>query len=100
MRLLKNYFLEIFDESIQRQYDIGMITLAHTLLKNNGIKHYILAWDDEFKKYIPNENLIHIDWGELSLKYPDEMGSSHTSEIGQKEVFEKILKKIKNKKIL
>ena len=98
MRLLKNYFLEIFDESIQRQYDIGMITLAHTLLKNNGIKHYILTWDTEFKKYIPNENLVWVDWGELSLKYPDELGSYHTSDAGHKIVFETLLKKINLKK--
>jgi len=100
MRLLKNYFLEIFDESIQRQYDIGMITLAHTLLKNAGIKHYILTWDTEFKRYIPRENLIWVDWGELSKKYPDEMGSYHTSEIGHKLVFETIIEKINNTKTI
>jgi len=99
MRLLRNYFFEIFDESIQRQYDIGVITLAHTLLKNKGIEHYILAWDYEFKKYIPNENFIHVDWGELSLKYPDQLGSFHTSEVGQRIVFEKILEK-KNKNVI
>lgn len=97
MRLLKDYFLEIFDEGIQRVYDMGVITMSHVLLKNNNIPHLILAWDDELLKYIDEENILKIDWGELSLKYPDDLKSCHTSYEGHIEVFEKIMEKLNKK---
>jgi hypothetical protein len=99
MRLLRQYYYEIFDESIQRQYDTGVITLAHTLLKNNGIKHYILTCDSIFDSYIPSENLINIDWGHLSLKYPDDLPSLHTSYEGHIEVYNTIISKLTKKLI-
>lgn len=94
MRLLKRYYLEFFDESIQRHYDTGVITLAHVMLKKRGIKHFILTCDSIYDQFIPKENLINVDWGQLSNKYPDKLGSLHTSEEGHKEVYQKIINKI------
>lgn len=94
MRFLKQYYLEIFDESIQRHYDTGVINLAHMLLKKNGIKHFILTCDELYKQFVPLENLVNVDWGYLSLKYPDTIGSLHTSDEGHIDVFQTIMKKI------
>ena len=94
MRLLKDYYYEFFDSRIQRIYDMGAINMAHILLKKNNIKHIILSDDKGFNNYVSEENLIDINWGELSIKYPDEFKSLHTSPEGQKIVYEKILRTI------
>jgi hypothetical protein len=94
MRLLKQYYLEFFDSRIQRQYDMAVIIKSHVLLKNKGIKHFVLTNDNEFNLYVPNENLVNVDWGRLSKRYPDDLKSLHTSWEGQKEVYETVLKKL------
>jgi hypothetical protein len=97
MRLLKDYYYEFFDSRIQRQYDMGVIVKSHALLKNKNIKHYILTHEvDEFKLYVATENLVHVNWGSLSSKYPDDLKTLHTSYLGQIEVYESIIKKIQN----
>lgn len=90
MRLLRDYFYEFYNSSIQRQYDIGTITMSHNLLKNNNIKHYILSDDLELNMYVDDKNVIHNSWGKLSKKYPDLMKSLHTSHEGHKIVFNTI----------
>jgi hypothetical protein len=94
MRLLRNFYAELFDDNIQRQYDIGIITMTHNLLKSKGINHLVLTPDGEFTQYIPKENLVNIDWHKLSSKFPDDLKTLHTSAEGQKVVYETILKKI------
>jgi hypothetical protein len=99
MRLLKQYYLEFFDARIQKQYDTGVIIKSHVLLQNKGIKHYVLTDDLEFNDYIPLENLIYVSWGELSLKFPDPLGSFHTSSKGHQVVFDEVLNKLELKLI-
>jgi hypothetical protein len=99
MALLYKYYFEIFDIGIKRLYDVGLITMTHNLLKNRNIPHLILTHDEEFKNYIPNENLINIDWGPLTIKYPDDLKTLHTSYEGHIEVFNQIVDKI-DKKII
>ena len=94
MRLLKQYYLEFFDSRIQRQYDMAVIIKSHVLLKNRGIKHFVLTNDTEFNQYIPDENLVDVDWGKLSQTYPDDLKSLHTSWEGQKVVYDNICKKL------
>lgn len=95
MRLLKQYYLEFFDSRIQRQYDMGVIIKSHVLLNNNNIKHLILTNDSEFDSYVSRKNLVDVDWGKLSIQYPDDLKSLHTSYEGHIVVFDKIIKKLK-----
>ena len=92
--ILRDYYLNISDLRIKRLYDIGMINLSHSLLKANNIKHLILTDDTYYDQIIPKENLVNISWGELSEKYPDDLGSLHTGEKGHKIVYNEILKNI------
>ena len=62
MKLLRNFYAEIFDDQIQRQYDMGLMVMAHNLLKKKGINHLILTSDAEFTTYISKENLVNVDW--------------------------------------
>jgi len=95
MRLLKEYYLYFFDGRIQRQYDMGQIVMAHNLLHNLKINHYILTPHiDDFLMLIKKENLLDISWSDLSMKYPDDLKTLHTSYEGHIEVYKKILNKI------
>ena len=94
MRLLKQYYLEFFDSRIQRQFDMGVIIKSHVLLKNREIKHLIFVDHREYDQYLPEENRIDISWGDLSLKFPDNMKTLHTSWEGQRKVYEAVLNKL------
>ena len=98
MRLLRDYFYEFYNSSIQRQYDVGTITMSHNLLKNNNIKHYILSDDLELNMYVDDKNVIYNSWDKLSKKYPDQMKTLHTSYEGHKIVFN-IIKDVLNNQI-
>lgn len=102
MTLLRDFYLNFFDERIQKHYDIGVITMAHLLLERNHIKHYILIPDwtmDIFGTFILKTRLINIDWGRLSLEYPDVFKTMHTSSKGHQRVYEAILNVI-NKRLI
>lgn len=96
-RILKQYFLEIYDERLKRLNDIGVINMAHTLLKNNNIRHLILTPDMEgFSPLISIENLCELNWGTLSLNYPDDLPSLHTSKDGHIEAYNILINKLKD----
>lgn len=94
MKLLYDYYFNFYDDKIQKYYDIGVILMSHVLLKNNGIKHYILTSDNFVLDYIPNECIININWQYLCDKYPDKYNTLHTSSEGQKIVYNEIIKKL------
>jgi len=95
MKLLRNFYAEIFDDQIQRQSDMGLMVMAHNLLKKKGINHLILTSDGEFTTYISKENLVNVDWYVLSEKYPDDLNTLHTSAEGQRVAYENVLRKTK-----
>ena len=94
MRLLKQYYLEFFDSRIQKQFDMGVIVKSHVLLKNTNIKHLVFTDDCEYELYISEENRVDVSWGQLSLEFPDDMKTLHTSWEGQKKVYEAVLNKL------
>lgn len=96
LKLLQQYYLDIWDPGIQRLYDIGMINLSHTALKNAKIPHLVLIEDEKLQQVISPENQCWVSWGELSQKFPDDLQTLHTSEKGHIEVFNTIISKLKN----
>ena len=94
IKILYDYYMNLFDARIQHKYDMGVIVMSHLLLKKNGIKHYILTYDKSFLDYIPNDNIVDIDWHKLSVKYPDKFNTLHTSSEGQRIVYNEIIKKV------
>ena len=95
MRLLKQFYLEFFDSRIQRQFDMGVIVKSHVLLKNRNIKHLVFVEDEEYELYIPIENRANVSWKELSVKYPDDLKTSHTSWEGHVEIYNTLKNKLK-----
>jgi hypothetical protein len=95
LRLLKQYYLEFFDSRIQRQFDMGVIVKSHVLLKNRSIKHLVFVDDSEYNLYIPEENRAEVSWGKLSIKYPDDLKTLHTSWEGHVEAYNTVKNKLK-----
>jgi hypothetical protein len=95
MKVLRDFYAEIFDEKIQRQFDIGIINMAHMLLKKNNIKHCILTWDIEFANYIDKQYLVNVDWHKLAIDFPDDLNTLHTSKEGHIKVYNDVLNKLK-----
>jgi hypothetical protein len=96
MKTLYDFAVSIHHPAINRVQSIGVLTMAHILLKNAGIRHLILTQEpDVYAKTMLPENLVEVSWGDLSVKYPDEIKTFHTSHIGHLVAYETVLEKIK-----
>ena len=96
MKTLYDFATTIHDPIINRIYSIGVLTLAHQLLKRAGLKHLILTHEvNEYCKYIDEENLCNLSWGQLSIDYPDDLKTWHTSHYGHKAAATTIMQKLK-----
>jgi hypothetical protein len=94
IKTLYDYGISIHELRINRIQSIGLMSLAHQLLKRANINHLILTHEpDYYKKFIDDVNICEVNWGNLSLKYPE--SSMHTTKEGHIEVFNTVLKKMK-----
>ena len=100
-KILYDYAQHIHDHRINKMHSLGAIAMCHIALKNANIPHLIGTEPiDEFKKFvlIDNNNHMELDWGVLSVKYPDDIPSMHTSAKGHRAAAKIALKKIKQNK--
>lgn len=96
MKTLYDFATTVHDSRLNRIQSIGLMTLAHNLLKKHNINHLVLTGEPvEYAKYIDSANIVELDWGKLSIKYPDEIKSLHTGPQGHKEAHDVILTNIK-----
>lgn len=92
--LLKEYYLQISDIHIQRKQDHGCLLLSYLKAKKANIP-VLLAMDKaEIENLVPKEDYCKLSWGDLALKYPDTLGTLHTSKEGQKEAAAKVIEHI------
>jgi hypothetical protein len=94
MKILYDYFFNIFDTRIQRIYDLGIFMLSHTLLDTKSVRHVFLTDDIELQNILPKQNWVDVSWSGLSQEYPDTIPSLHTSEVGHKIVSDRIYDKL------
>lgn len=96
MKTLYDFATTIHDPRINRLHSIGVMTMAHQLLKKRNIKHLFLADEPkEYAKFIEEDNLVELSWGKLSLEYPDDLPSWHTSSKGHEVAKNIIIEKLK-----
>lgn len=96
MKTLYDFATTIHDSRINRLHSIGVMTMAHQLLKKRDIKHLILTHEPmEYAKFIDEENLVELSWGKLSVDYPDEIKSMHSGPEGHIKAHDIILDKLK-----
>lgn len=95
LKLIRDYYVRIFDPGIKRDYDNGLIVQAYTLLRKKNIRVLILSCDLKMKDLINEEDLLWQDWGKISAMYPDTIGSMHCSHLGHEDTAFRILDKLK-----
>jgi hypothetical protein len=96
MKILYDYAAQIHDPGINRLHSIGLLTMAHQLLSKAGIRHLIGTQEVEvYSAFIDRTNLVNIDWGQLSLDYPDDIPSWHTSDKGHVVASKVVIEKLK-----
>lgn len=96
MKTLYEFATTVHEPRINRIYSIGVLTMGHELLKRAGLRHLIFSQEvDAYARYIDRENLVDISWGQLSLDYPDDLPSYHTSAEGHKVARDRVMAKLK-----
>ena len=90
-KAISMYFEEIYDDSIKREYDTGIVMMMHHMLKEAGLPHVIFGYGKHTHRFIDDSNFVEVHWGSISRDHPDEMGSGHCDAFGHAIVAEKIL---------
>ena len=92
--LLREYYLQISDIHIQRKQDCGCLLLSYFKAKKANIPVLLAMDKKEIQNIVTYEDYCRISWGELASKYPDTIGTLHTSKEGQKEAAAKVIEHI------
>jgi hypothetical protein len=96
LELIESYYIEIFNEWIKRDYDIGVIMLAYRAIKRANIQCIIVGPDYKYTKFIDqSQDFFPIDWSKLSNEYPDKVKSLHCSEEAHSIIAENLTNHIK-----
>lgn len=96
MKTLYDFATTIHDSRINRLHSIGVMTMAHQLLKKHNIKHLMLTHEpDYYEQYMDKENLLMFSWGKLSEEFPDDLPSWHASSQGHVKAHDMVLAKLK-----
>lgn len=94
LRLLREYYLKLFDINIQRSQDIGCLIMSYLRAKKLNIPVLLAMEKLEIKNVVDEKDFVLLDWGELANDYPDDLGTMHTSPEGHKIASKKVLEHI------
>lgn len=97
---LKIYIKDLYDDPIKEEYDYGIISKMHLMLKRKKVNHLFLVQFKELFYFLPEENLCEVNWRKISDEHPDEIGSSHCDEIGHEIAAQIILDHLPKRKLI
>ena len=81
LELIDQFYFEIYNEWIKRDYDVGVIMLAYRKIKKAGINCIIAGPDYKYYDFVDGHtDFFPINWGQLSREYPDTVNTLHCSE--------------------
>jgi hypothetical protein len=96
VKLVKDFYLTVYDESISQIQSRALMTMCHVYLKNKNARHLmLLPYPGMYINLMDESNTVQVDWGQLAVKYPDQIPSGHADERGHIEVFNTVLTKLK-----
>lgn len=98
LKLIRDYYIKIFDGGVKRDYDNGLLVQSYNYLKKRGAKVIILSCEEKIKKFIDEDDLVWQDWGRMVAQYPDTIGSMHTSHLGHEDTAFRIIDKLSKQK--
>ena len=96
LKIIKDFYGSVYNEKLSQIQSNAFMTMAHSLLRNKKLKHLMMLpniW--AYTDTVIDENKMYLSWGELTMKYPDNVGSGHSSPQGHIEARDMILKKLK-----
>ena len=98
IKLISNYYMDIVDSEIKRDYDLGLILMAYTAIRKAGIPCIIVGPDPKIPEMVENPAVeyFHQDWWKCSIKWPDTIGSQHTSEEGHADTAARLISHIES----
>lgn len=91
LELIARHYGMCVHPAIKRDYDIGLILQAYTKIKKSGANCIIMTHDKKFKEYFDENDLFEQNWTDLSDRFPDTIGSRHTSELGHKDTADRLI---------
>lgn len=95
LRMMMEYLTSVMHWDIKLNTDIGVILKAYTYSKNRGINCMVIGSDPQFTDLIPPQDLVHHNWFDFSLRYPDTIGSMHASEEGHAVFAKTLIERVK-----
>lgn len=96
LKIIRDFYGSVYNDRLSQIESAGLMTMCHALLRNNGINHLMLIpTPEQYKDIILSENILRLNWGLITLKYPDQIPSGHADERGHVEAFNFILAKLK-----
>jgi len=100
LNALKSYIENLYDDPIKEEYDYGIISKMHLMLKLKNVNHIFLVQFKELFYFLPEENLCEVNWRKISDEHPDEIGSSHCNEVGHEIAAQIILDHLPKRKLI
>ena len=95
LKIIRDFFGSVYNEQLSQSQSQAFMTMAATRLSNAGVKHVmLLPWVELYKDLVKEENKMQLSWGEITLKYPDEVNTGHASEQGHILAYEMIMNKL------
>lgn len=94
LELLLSYGLNISEYHLDRHRDIGMLFAIYSLIVRKGVRCLVLSHDPIARELFHLEDLIDVNWGDLTRDYPDTVKSGHASEEAHVMVANMILERI------
>jgi hypothetical protein len=96
LELMRDRHVMCDSYEIKKNYDIGLLVQTYYYIKRKGINCLLLVNDVElFSRYIDSSDLLEQDWAMLSTKFPDKLGTRHTSNVGHRDTADRVIKKIR-----
>ena len=96
IEMIENYYFDIFDSRIKKDYDRGVILMAYKILKKQGINCIIFSPDAEYYSVLVDDprDYCNQNWPELCQRWPDTVNSMHTGDEGHQDTADRLIKHI------
>lgn len=96
LKLIRDFYTSVYNEKLSHMQSNAFMVMSHSLLRNKKLNHLMMVpnlW--AYLDTIEDKNKMHLSWGELTMKYPDTVGTGHASPEGHLEARDMILNKLK-----
>lgn len=77
LQLMIDYNVQVMNDHIKEQYDMGVIFKAYTKAKRKNIQCLVLTDNPELIELVDPNDLHKMNWFGLGAQYPDRIGSGH-----------------------